>query len=103
MIKPKKNSQNDELYFDIISPSSFVEETLEEEVPTKKTFQIPIRKEKFSNSQKTKNNVPIVEEFVDEDTSDGEYEEVVEEVIVEEPEEKPIIKEKSKKGKRKFL
>lgn len=103
MPKPKKNSQEDELYFDIISPSNFVEEVEEETSSKKKTFQIPIRKEKFSNINKNKYNTQVVEEIVEEDLPNSEYEEVVEEVIVEEPEEKLSAKEKPSKGKRKFL
>jgi len=75
--KQKKNSQDDELYFDIISPQSLVEE--KEEIPKNKIYQIPIKKEKFSNQIKSKEKI---------------------EEIIEEPEEiiKPIKSVKEKKS-----
>jgi len=98
--KQKKNSQpEDELYFDIVSPSAIKEEE-EEKSSDQHVYQIPIRKEKFSNIDKKKNI--IKEEVIDDDQ---EYEEVIEEVVVEdEPEveyEKPT-KAKSKKLGKKF-
>lgn len=100
MPKQKKNSQpEDELYFDIVSPSAIKEEE-EEKSSDQHVYQIPIRKEKFSNIDKKKNI--IKEEVIDDDQ---EYEEVIEEVVVEdEPEveyEKPT-KAKSKKLGKKF-
>ncbi len=97
MPKQKKNSQDEELYFDIISPDSFVVSEEEDTSSEKKTFQIPIRKEKFFNYPKKQ----IAEEVVDDD--DSEYEEVVEEVIVEEPTEESTIKERSPRRKKQFL
>jgi hypothetical protein len=101
--KQKKNSPEDELYFDIVSPSQIEEEEeLEEDnSPKIKSYQIPIRKEKFNSMPKIK-TMPKEEELAD----DEEYEEIVEEVEVDadEPEEEIIYKpaKKSKKGKKLF-
>ena len=102
MPKQKKNSQDNELYFDIISPSAFVEseEEVEDDSSTKKkVYQIPIKREKFSSYPKTK----IKQEEVLKD--DEEYEEVIEEVVVEEPEEKMIksARNRPKKIRKPFL
>ena len=82
MPKQKKNSQEEELYFDIISPSPIIEE----EVSSKnKVYQIPIKKEKFSCMPRNKKEPELAE--------DEEYVEVIEEV---EEEEEPEIKKKSR-------
>lgn len=91
MPKQKKNSPEDELYFDIVPPSMIVEE--EEEVSSKsKVYQIPIKKEKFSCMPRKKEEPELAE--------DEEYVEVIEEVE-EEPEVKKVSR--SKKPRKPFF
>ena len=72
MPKQKKNSQEEELYFDIISPSPIIEE---EEISSKnKVYQIPIKKEKFSCMPRNKKEPELAE--------DEEYVEVIDETVL---------------------
>jgi len=97
--KQKKNSPEDELYFDIVSPSLMKEEEEEEEENNSskiKSYQIPIRKEKFGTMPKMK--VVPQEDFNDID-------EIIEEIEVSSDdyeEELPQVIKKSKKDKKIF-
>ncbi len=98
MPKQKKNSPNDELYFDIVSPSQIVEEEEEEEDSVKqKTYQIPIRKEKFGTMPRMK-TVPKEEPEILND--DEEYEEIVEEIEVDADDNEIVTKKPAKKAKK---
>jgi len=79
--KQKKNSPEDELYFDIVSPSQ-IEEAEEEESPSKvKSYQIPIHKEKFNNIPKMKTVPSKKVETFDEEEIVEEIEVIPEEII----------------------
>jgi len=88
--KQKKNSPEDELYFDIVSPSQ-EEEVVEEEIVSSKTknYQIPIRKERFGT-------MPKLKTVLQKKLEDFSEEEIVEEIEIE-PEE--IITKKPSKFK----
>ena len=87
MPKQKKNSPDDELYFDIVPPlpEEEKEESLEKNIHT-----IPIKKESFACRPRHKVKEEVEEEI-----------EYIEEEVEEEPEEEPEVEPKPKKSKKK--